>query len=133
MAAEKVDRKKEELADRLRQLLGADIEFERLSTNDLNKLYHILSNLQQLALVGVNALRMTLQSEGRNLKLSDLVGDKRLLGENGILSKMVGDNGILGLGILPNILRGPVIEEEEEERPRYRRSRKKSPATEGES
>ena len=122
----------------MRALLGTDIAFEKLSAEDLNKLYLILNNLQKLVLVGVQALRNRIVGAGLlDMKLGDLLHDERLFGEGGILGGLVQGDGIFGLGLLP-ILVGPSPVEAPASKPKssarsgYRRSRKNAPGGEGE-
>jgi hypothetical protein len=133
---------KKKIADELRSLLGTDIQFERLSLEDLNKLYAILNNVQRLALVGAQVLRnrvvMGVGAGLRGTKLGDLLRDERLFGEGGILGNLAQGDGILGLGLLPILIgSSPPAQRAERQksgtRSGYRRSRKNAPGAEGEA
>ena len=128
---------KKDIADELRSLLGTDIQFERLSLEDLNKLHAILNDVLRLALVGAQVLRNKV-AMGMGTKLGDLLRDEKLFGEGGILGNLAQGDGILGLGLLP-ILIGSSPPAQRAERPKsgarsgYRRSRKNAPGAEGEA
>jgi hypothetical protein len=77
---------KEELADHLRKILGTDIEFEKLSKEDLEKLVKIFDNIASILKIAVAGAREKI--------LSKPLGELLQLNEKG---------GILGLGIIPSI------------------------------
>jgi len=112
------DEERARLAEDIRRLLGVDVEFEKLSVDDLRRLLVILTNLRRLAAVGAHAVRRRLKTRVNtmlNMRLGDMISDDGLLAE---LSK---DNGPLGLGILPALVgRG-----EEPEPSHYRRARRR--------
>ena len=93
---------KEALADSLRELLGLkDVRFEKLSKTELQQLYTALSRLGSLAQIGVRGLRSRVQTQLLNKRLGEIINDKTLFGEKGLLP----EEGLLGLGIIPSLRR----------------------------
>ncbi|MFP3208222.1 MAG: hypothetical protein RXR82_00400 [Nitrososphaeria archaeon] len=114
------DDERERLAAGLRRLLGVDVEFEKLSVEELRRLHVVLTNLRRLAVIGAQAIRSRLRSRVNamlNMRLGDLMSDE------GLLVELSRDDGPLGLGILPALIG------REDKPKRYRRARRARPAS----
>jgi hypothetical protein len=102
------DDERERLAAGLRRLLGVDVEFEKLSVEELRRL-HVVQAVRSRLRSRVNAML--------NMRLGDLMSDE------GLLVELSRDDGPLGLGILPALIG------REDKPKRYRRARRARPAS----
>lgn len=108
----------EKLAAGLRELLGIDVQFEKLSKEELIKLWTVTTNMSTLAQVGVKNLKVKAQGQVREAlekPLKELLNTPRLLKEGGLLHTLTQGEGILGLGIFKGILGEPHQEKPKEE------------------
>jgi hypothetical protein len=109
--------KKEDLAEELRNILGVDVKFEKLSSSDIQKLYDVLTKVFSLAEIGVrmmaNRVRGITERELFNKPLREILKEGSILG---ILRR---EGGLFGLNILPNILerweKGSILKSTKEE------------------
>lgn len=90
---------KEELSDRVNEILETDIDFEKLLKEDLEKLVEALSDPSKLMRIGWKNLR----SETKKKILGELA-DRPLLDEIMKAGKEGEDKGPLGFGIIPKLL-----------------------------
>lgn len=105
---------KAELSRSIRELLGVDVEFERLSAGDLYKLYMALRNWGTLLQTAGRSARVNFQEK----VLSKPVGE--LLKKPNIVPEIIGvdsgsKDGPLGLGILSGLRRvsqSPIVQDE---------------------
>lgn len=102
MSREAADADKSGMAEQLRQLLGIDVKFERLSKDDLLKLWQAITNLSQLAAVGGRTIRKTVQDKLWNRPLSELINRPNL---SELMKEAGTQSGPLGLGVLPNLIK----------------------------
>jgi hypothetical protein len=103
------EKSKTALANSIRNILQTDIKFEKLSKEELQKLYSLLTNMQSLAIIGVNNIRQRLQNRIQtqilDRKVGEIIQDERLFGGNGLLGLgILGEKGILGFGIVRSLL-----------------------------
>lgn len=102
MSAQKGEKEKElgkeDLASKLRDLLGVDVKFEKLSKEDLVKLFEVVSNAWRLAEVGMRSIRDRVsgvaEREALNKPLREVLGRPSILRD---LFQRKG--GLLGFGI----------------------------------
>jgi hypothetical protein len=92
-----MDMEKKELSDKLNQLLGLQdkpIAFERLPKEDLERLFNVLTNVVQVAQVGVRSFRSRVEEGSLLLKPVRDVANMRVID---FLANIRREGGILGL------------------------------------
>jgi hypothetical protein len=101
MSEEKKARK-EDLAEELRNILGVDVKFEKLSMGEIQKLYDVLTKVFSLAEIGVRMMA----SRVRNITEREIFNKplREVLKEGSILGMLRQEGGLFGFNILPNIL-----------------------------
>jgi hypothetical protein len=88
---------KEDLSGKLNEILGLEkdpIDFTRLSKDDLERLYDIMTNLIQVAQVGVRTLRSRVEEGGLLLKPIREVANMRVID---LLTSIRREGGVLGM------------------------------------
>jgi nucleotidyltransferase/DNA polymerase involved in DNA repair len=88
---------KEELSRKLNEILGLEkepIDFTKLSKSDLERLYNTLSNVLQIAQVGVRTLKSRVEGGGLLLKPVREVANMRVID---LLANIRKEGGVLGM------------------------------------
>jgi hypothetical protein len=90
------------VAEQLRTLLGVDIKFEKLSKDELVKLWQVLTNLGELAAVGGRTLRRTVNDKIFQKPLAEIIGQPNF---SELMNKAGSEGGFLGFGIGPRFMK----------------------------
>lgn len=95
---------KEELSDKINEALHleGEIDFSKMTKEDLEKLLEVLGNPSGLIQIGIKNLRAKARKEILERPLREFL-EKPIIED--ILAGEKGKGGLLGLGILPHILR----------------------------
>ena len=87
---------KEQISDKLNELLETTIDFSKLTKEDLESFVKIFADPSRLIQLGVKGLRNKAKKEILNRTLGDLL-------EKPVLEELRADDGPFGFGILPRL------------------------------